>query len=87
MAKKQDIRALLSKQLGPDVAKTLLNKVEKMRKEGASAEKIEMTFMSDLAREIEKQVSGLVRMSVNALDGVRVLVAVGQGMSVQTKKR
>ncbi len=87
MAKKQDIRALLSKQLGPDAAKTLLNKVEKMRKEGASAEKIEMTFMSDLAREIEKQVSGLVRMSVNALDGVRVLVAVGQGMSVQTKKR
>ncbi len=86
MAKKQDLRALLSKELGPDVAKTLLNKVERMRKAGASAEKIEMAFMSDLVREIEKRVSGLVGMSVNALDGVRVLAAVGRRMSVQTKR-
>lgn len=86
MARKQDVRALLSKQLGPAVTKTLLDKVERMRKQGASAEKIEKAFMTDLAREIEKRVSSLMGMSVNALDGVRVLVAVGQGMSVQTKK-
>lgn len=88
MAKRQDVRALLSKQLGPDVTKTLLDKVERMRKQGASAEKIEKAFMTDLTREIEKRVSNLIGMSVNAPDAVRVLVAVGRGsgMSVQTKK-
>ncbi len=85
MAKKQDLRALLSKQLGPDVAKALLNKVETMRKKGVSAQKIERAFMADLTREIERRVSSLVGTSVNALDGVRILIAVAPGMSVQTK--
>ncbi len=88
MATKQDVRALLSKQLGPDVTKTLLDKVERMRKQGASAEKIEKAFMTDLTRQIEKRVSSLVGISVTAPDAVRVLVAVGRGagMSVQTRR-
>ncbi len=88
MAKKQDVRALLSKQLGPDVTKTLLDKVERMRKQGASAEKIERTFMTDLTREIEKRVSSLLEVAVGGPDAVRVLVAVGRGagMSVQTRR-
>ncbi len=77
MAKKPDLMALLSKQLGPDVARNLLNRVQKMKNKNVKPDKIEETFMTDLNREIEKRVSGLVGVSVNALSGVKILVSVG----------
>ncbi len=86
MAKKQDLRALLSRQLGPDVADSLIKRVTRMAKQGASADKIERAFMTDLARYIEKRVGNLVGTSVNALDGVKILVVVQPSPRVRSKK-
>ncbi len=76
MARKQDLRTLLTKQLGRDAANAILKKVDTMAKRGASAAQIEKVFLTDLTREVEKRVKSLLTSSVHTLDGLRALVSV-----------
>jgi hypothetical protein len=76
MAGKQNVRTLLSKQLGKDVADALLNKVDALAKQGASPAKIEKVFLAELNAHLEKRVGSLLGTVVQSLGGVRALVAV-----------
>ena len=49
MATKRDLRTSLRKQLGTDVADTMLKKVDKLVKQDASPAKIEKAILADLA--------------------------------------
>ncbi len=88
MAKKQNVGSILSKQFGKDVADALLNKVDRMVKQGATAEKIEEAFLKALNAQVEKRIGSLVGTSVQSLRGVRALTAVQSKrlVAVQSKK-
>jgi hypothetical protein len=89
MAAKQDVRTLLRKQLGKDVADAMLNKVDAMAKRGVSADKIEKAFVKDLNAHVEKRVGDLVGTAVRAVSGVRQLVLVAvrsKGVAVRPSK-
>ncbi len=74
--KKQDLRTLLTRQLGKDTAVAMLNKLDRLAKRGASAAQIEKVFLTDLTREVESRVGSLMGTAVHTLDGLRTLVAV-----------
>jgi len=65
MARKQDIRALLVKELGEDVADAMLNKVDQMVKQGKKSIQIEKAFSKDLATYTEKQMRKTARIIVH----------------------
>ena len=56
MARKRDVRAWLRKQLGKDTADTLLKKMNKMAKQGASPAKVRKAFIADIATHMAQRV-------------------------------
>lgn len=76
MAKKQDLRTLLSQQLGEKTADAMLAKVDRMAKQGVSAAQIEKVFLTELSRHLEKRVSSLVGTTANAVGLFRTLSTV-----------
>jgi hypothetical protein len=85
MATRQDIRTVLRKQLGKKVADALLNKVDKMARQGVSADKIERVFLADLGTELEKRMGDLLGTAVRAT-AVRSFVAVTRGRNVAVRR-
>jgi len=72
MAGKRDVRSLMRKQLGKDVADAMLNKVDKMVKRGATSAAIEKAFSEDLTAHIEKQVVSTVIAKIGPLTPLTV---------------
>jgi len=63
---------LLGKHLGKDVAKTMLNKIDKMVKEGASADKIEAELNNDIASHIENQVNSILAVKIGPIEPIKI---------------
>lgn len=72
MPTKETPEDLLGKHLGKDVAKTLLNKIDKMVKEGASADKIEMELNNDIATHVENQVNSILAVKIGPIEPIKI---------------
>lgn len=86
MAARQNIRKVLRKQLGSKAADALLNKVDKMARQGFSADKIEKVFLANLETELEKRIRGILDTAVSAT-AVRSVVAIHQGPHVAVTRK
>ena len=93
MAGKQNVRSVMRKHLGKQVADAMLNKVDKMVKRGATAAAIEKTFADDLTAHIEKQVVSAVVAKIGPLtpltvkpiqSSVKSTIAPSVGVSVKS---
>ncbi len=74
MPQKQDLRTLLSEQLGQKTADAILAKVNSMAKRGAGAAQIEKVFLTEVTRAVEKRVSRLVGTPLNAVGLFRATI-------------
>ncbi len=72
MPKTKDVRSIMRKQLGKEVADAMLNKVDKMVKGGASSSAIEKAFADDLTAHIEKQVVSAVITNIGPIQPIAV---------------
>ena len=72
MPSKETPEELLSKHLGKDAAKTLLNKIDKMVAEGASAAKIETAMNIDIADHIENQINRLLVVKIGPIEPIKI---------------
>ena len=71
MEAKRDVRSLLRKQLGKDVADAMLMKVDKMVERGASPAKIErmiLAYLADHLRNIGLAINTAVHTQSNRVD-------------------
>lgn len=73
MAKRQgELESLLRKNIGKDAADTMLAKVDKMVKQGATASQIERTIAADLQAHIEQLVVSTVVAKIGPLTPIKV---------------
>lgn len=72
MAKQTSIESLLAKNLGKDVAAAMVDKIDKMVKEGASASDIEKTLGQDLANHIENGVVSAVVAKIGPITPIKI---------------
>ena len=93
MAKKQNMRAVMRKQLGKQVADAMLDRVDKMVKQGKSATAIQNAFAADLTAHIEKQVISAVVTNIGPItpltvkpisSSVKSTIAPSVGVSVKS---
>ena len=83
MATKKDSRSLMRKQLGRKTADALLNKLDKMAKQGVPSSTIERTLEEDLAASIGNDIKASIVPSASR--GIRMGVAGGSGIGQKSR--
>ena len=72
MPKEENVRALLTDNLGKEVGDAILAKIDKMVKEGATPARIERAVQADIATEIEKQVLSAIVVNIGPIQPIKV---------------
>ncbi len=70
--KRQDLETLLTRYLGKEVAAAMLDKVDKMVKQGKSAGVIERAITKDVIAEVEKGVVSTVIAKIGPMTPIKV---------------